>query len=564
MRALRHASALVRRSPARICVPGLYCLVSFVYFGLPVVAHPGSRTIGTGTDPYGFVWAFAWWPHAIGHGQNPFTTHAIWAPEGLNLTWTTSVPALALLFSPLTAAAGPLVSFNVAAILMPALAAWTAYLLCRRLTGRLWPSLAGGYLFGFSAYTLGHEQAHLHLTAGFVVPLTALVVLGYLDGTIGARRLTAALALVLAFELGTSTEALFTLTLAIVAATCLGFALVPSRRPALRSLARPLAAAFLIAGVLTAPFVYYAISGFQSGAVNRTDLFPGDVLNLVVPGGLEALRGTWASRVAAHFLGNDSENVLYLGVPTLAIVCWYLIRERARASSRFLAAALALATVASLGSAVIVEGRRVGPGPWALVGHFPLFDNVITPRLAVYSALVASVTVALWGASTRTAWTVRTVALALAVMSLIPRAFGHSPWEVTAFTPRFFAGGGAASRCLRPGDNVLVLPNVSDALLWQAANGFRFRLAVDDFQPLAPAGIRERTVAVDIQRNVAPAGRGAALLRFARANAVSEIVVVEALPGPWAAALRQVARPIRVEGVLLYPVTPVRPGAGCA
>ncbi len=162
------------RGLAGLAAGGFYLVSSFLYFGLHVIAHPDSRTIGMGTDPYGFVWAFAWWPHAIGHGENPFTTHSIWAPEGLNLAWTTSVPALALLFTPLTVLAGPLVSFNVAALLMPAVAAWAAYVLCQRLTGRFWPSLAGGYLFGFSSYTLGHEQGHLHLTASFTLPLAAL------------------------------------------------------------------------------------------------------------------------------------------------------------------------------------------------------------------------------------------------------------------------------------------------------------------------------------------------------------------------------------------------------
>ena len=38
---------------------------------------------------------------------------------------------------------------------MPAVSAWAAFLLCRHLAGRFWPSLIGGYLFGFSSYELG-------------------------------------------------------------------------------------------------------------------------------------------------------------------------------------------------------------------------------------------------------------------------------------------------------------------------------------------------------------------------------------------------------------------------
>ncbi len=130
----------------------LYLVISASYFGLPVAAHPGRTIIGTGADPEIFIWMFAWWPHALAHGLDPFRTNEIWTPDTYNLAWTTSVPGLAALFAPVTLLAGPVASYNLAAVLMPALAAWTAYLLCRYLTGRTWLSLAGGYLFGFSSY----------------------------------------------------------------------------------------------------------------------------------------------------------------------------------------------------------------------------------------------------------------------------------------------------------------------------------------------------------------------------------------------------------------------------
>ncbi len=107
--------------------------------------------LGSGRDPEIFVWSFAWWQHALATGQNPFVSHAVYAPDGINLAWATSVPGLAIPFVPLTWLFGPVASYNVAALLLPAAAAWTAFLLCRYLTGALWPSLVGGYLFGFSA-----------------------------------------------------------------------------------------------------------------------------------------------------------------------------------------------------------------------------------------------------------------------------------------------------------------------------------------------------------------------------------------------------------------------------
>jgi hypothetical protein len=121
-----------------------YAAISFLYFGVRLLPHPGRLILGTGTDPEIFVWSVAWWPHAILHGDNPFVSHAIWAPDGINLAWTTSVPAIAVAVAPVTLLFGPVAGYNVAALLLPALAAWAAFLLCRHVTRAFWPSLAGG------------------------------------------------------------------------------------------------------------------------------------------------------------------------------------------------------------------------------------------------------------------------------------------------------------------------------------------------------------------------------------------------------------------------------------
>ncbi|MBV8599749.1 MAG: hypothetical protein JO017_13090, partial [Actinobacteria bacterium] len=119
-----------------------YALLSFAYVGWEVVSHPGRYLIAGYTgDPEYFVWSYAWWPHAIGHAINPFVSHAIYAPSGINLTWTATTPGLAVVLTPVTLLFGPAVSYNVAAVLLPALAAWTAYLLCRYLTRSVWASV---------------------------------------------------------------------------------------------------------------------------------------------------------------------------------------------------------------------------------------------------------------------------------------------------------------------------------------------------------------------------------------------------------------------------------------
>ena len=196
-----------------------YVAVSFLYFGRPIVSHPGRYLIGYGRDPQIFVWSFAWYLHALETWQNPFVSHAIYAPAGINLVWATTRARPAFLFAPLTALFGPAVSYNVAAILAPAVSAWTAYLLCRHLTRSLWPSLVGGYLFGFSSYMLGQQQGHLHMTAVFLLPLIALTTVRYLEGELGGRGFAWRLGLLFGLQFWLSTE------LAVTAALLLALAL---------------------------------------------------------------------------------------------------------------------------------------------------------------------------------------------------------------------------------------------------------------------------------------------------------------------------------------------------
>ena len=215
---------------------------------------------------------------------------------------------LALLFAPLTLLVGAVASYDVAAILLPAAAAWTAFLLCRRLCSAFLPALAGGYLFGFSAYMLAHQSGgHLNLTSVFPIPLIALVVWLALESELGGRGLVVRLAPLLALQLLFSTETVFTVSLALVGGLLLAFALVPERRARLRSLVGPLVLSYVGAGVLTAPFLAYLVGGLHTSAYVPPQEYSADLLNLVVPTNLELLGHGWTDAISSHFPANQTE-----------------------------------------------------------------------------------------------------------------------------------------------------------------------------------------------------------------------------------------------------------------
>src|ERR1700685_383696 len=175
-----------------------------IYFAAAVLlldrglrGHPGYM-IGRDTDPGVHMWFFNWWRFAIAHRLNPFMTDWVWAPLGINLAWTTSVPLPSLISIPLQAMAGEPATYNIIVILMPPLAALATFVLCPRVTGGVfWPSVPGGYIFGFSPHMLGEVLGHLVVIAVFPVPLIALITLDRIECQISAVRFSVMLALLL-------------------------------------------------------------------------------------------------------------------------------------------------------------------------------------------------------------------------------------------------------------------------------------------------------------------------------------------------------------------------------
>lgn len=180
----------------------LYALISVVLFGLPVIGRPATAQVGFLRDPSVMMWSMVWWPHAIAHRVNPFITHAIWAPPGYNLTWATSIPAPALLFAPVTVTFGPVISYNLAALLAPAASGWAAFLLCRHLTRNLGGAFIGGLIYGFSPYEVGHVLGgHLSLTFILIPPFCILTVLLLIEDAITRRSFVIGFALLLVISM---------------------------------------------------------------------------------------------------------------------------------------------------------------------------------------------------------------------------------------------------------------------------------------------------------------------------------------------------------------------------
>ena len=530
---------------------GLYALLSLALFGVHINRHLGSRIVASDPiDSSQFMWFFAWWPHALLHGLNPFVTHVMFVPDGFNLTWATGMPGPSLLLAPLTLAFGPAVTWNVIQLASPALSAWTAFLLCRHVTRRTAPSLVGGYIFGFSPYMLTHLTGGPYLALVPLLPLFVLLVLRRLEGSIGSRAFVLWTALAMIAQFSISSEVLATATLFGAIALALAFGLLPDRRPALVDVVKLLIGALAVTVVVVSPYLLYFEFGhhYPPGAT----FFSADLTSLVIPPPLVALIGH-----GARARGSNTES--YLGVPLLILIGWFIWQGRRSRVTWVIAGSLLIAVIFALGATLFVHGHKTGiHGPWWLLKHLPVLRYAIPVRFAVFYVLPAALMVAMllsrW--SLRQPLGVAAWGLAAVAIALIVPNVGSSSFDTRIADPPFFASG-AYKTYLHPSDNVLTIPAWGPNERWQANTGFRFNLS-DGYagNPFPPSFTRYPAWNMFLTGRLTP-DYAAQLRRYVVDKRVTAVVVDQSVPGPWTKLFGSLGvRPVSTGGVLVYRVRP--------
>ncbi len=559
VRASRRVAAAV---PSWAWVLALYTAVSCVTIGQLIVTHMRSGcACEAPADPSLFMWGLSWWPHAIASGVNPFVTHLLWSPVGIDTAQSTFLPTAAIALAPLTELFGPVFSYNVLAIASPALAALTAYLLCRRIVRRQLPAIVGGYLFGFSAYEFAQLTGHVNLTLVFLIPVIVHVVLRRADREISRRAYVIAIGLLLILQAGLSTELL---------AECVGFGAIllasayllapPTERRRVASLIGETVGAGILALAVAAPFFYYALfsGGFPQGGPLYWDVYALDLLNPLFP-----TEATWLghdvfkSLSTAYSGGGVTGQDGYLGIPVIAVfLLWTLKTERGRLRARLLLIAAGTTFVVALGAHLHVAGYQTIMLPLDWPKELPIFNDIIPSRIAMFTTLAVSIGFAAWLAAPGRRTVGRWLVGAMAVVAIYPNVV-PSLYDAPLQNPRFFSTD-MYRHYLKRGETVLVLPyaynGVSD--LWQAETGFYFYMPEGYAGQTVPPSFLSSLAAVRLLQNTPPPA--AELDIFLRQHYVSHVVVEQKDVRPWFAVIKELGlRGRAVGGVILYSV----PGA---
>ena len=160
--------------------PPLFAL----YFILAVVlTWPLATNLSTGVsdlgDPLLNTFILDWDCYALTHQPLHLFDAPFFYPSKLPLAYSEHMTGIALLCLPFYALGlSPLTIYNIALLLGFALSAYGGSILARVVTGRMWPSVLAGILYGFVPYKFGH-LAHVQVISAGWLPLMLAALLVY-------------------------------------------------------------------------------------------------------------------------------------------------------------------------------------------------------------------------------------------------------------------------------------------------------------------------------------------------------------------------------------------------
>jgi hypothetical protein len=529
-RIARPGQVAMRAIQARVQRPALeallalavYLAVFITAYAFPLIRHPGLPWVGQATlDPNFYIWSWRWWPYAISHGLNPLYSGQIGAPAGYNLAWTTPVPAAAVLLSPVTAAFGPVVSFNLTLLLGAPVSGWAAFLAARRLTGRFWAALIAGAVYGFSWYEVDETGAgHPNLYLIMLLPLMLYLVLLWRDGKLGPGWFVGLTAVAMAAEFYISDETFAGMTVLGAAALLIGFALARrAERHAIARLARLLGLAYVVTIAAVSPYLVYALGHSPPRFTKVQAAFSLNLKDLVNPG---------------------SGIALLMIVLAAAVITW------SSRLTRLLVVMFVLIVALAIGPIAVAGNRQLGLVPWERLWYLPLARSGEPLRLEIFANLVLAIIVAVFLSMPvrnrlllASRWILGLVAVSLIVAyvptasrgSIIPAAAPSAAVRPTDELPAFLTSG-LYRHYLRPGEIVVVVSDRGNAgMLFQADANFYFRIAGGFInRSLSTATGLPAPVQALMRANQARERR---FVTYVRQAGVGAVLVEQAWSAPW-------------------------------
>jgi hypothetical protein len=405
---------------------------------------------GNPTDQIQFQYFLEHAARIFTHGQYPFFTHQLNAPDGVNLMANTATLGLHIPLVPVTLLFGPAVSFAVMVTfsLAGTAAAWY-WLFSRHVFGsRLAAFLAGGFC-GFAPGMVSQANGHPNIATQALLPLILWWGIRLREPGRTIRN-GLVLGVLCAYQVFINEEILF--VAAVAAALFVGVWALHHRaeaREALPRFARGFGVAMTVAAVLLAYPLYVQFFGPQAyHGLPRVIDYYGTDLRAFIEFSRESFAGYPGPAKAVS--QNPSEENAFFGWPLLVLSAVLAVVFRRSVVARAAVVTGVVMALLSLGPQLVYRQNPVGvPGPYWPLNHLPLFDSVVTGRLVLVLIPVIALLLGLWvdrvmcdlRGTREEVFRGRLVALGLVVAALLPVAPTPLPIVFRTPTPAFFTSG---------------------------------------------------------------------------------------------------------------------------
>ena len=489
-RAAQPREAAERPLPWRrsdLVAPAVYLLVAaWLLSGLIANLRTGYLSQGV-QDQQAFEWYFGATAHNLVTLSNPLFTDLQNFPDGVNLMANAAVLGLGVPLAPLTLLAGPSATFVLVEVLGLALTASAWFWLFRRrlVVHPLLAAIGAGFA-GFAPGLVSHANGHPNFVAQFLVPLIVDRVIRIAEGT-RPRRDAVVLGLLAAWQVFIGEEVLLLTAVGLAIATPV---LVAHHHDALRPLARGLALAAGLCVAIVAVPLWWQFAGPRSYTSIWHPPAGNDLAQLWGRATRSLGADPWAS--AALSMNRTEENSFF-GIPLLLAAVAAVIALWRRPVVQALGAVVFVTCWLSLGEEVIVRGRATGiPGPWAVLEHVPVLENVLPTRFALIAVPALAALLAIGAEEVRRAVSRSAessavglaAAAAAAALVLLPVIPTPLVVDSRAPMPQFFVDG-SWKDWVDDGGSVLAAPApwVGDtrALEWQARARWGFPVVAGYF-----------------------------------------------------------------------------------
>jgi hypothetical protein len=433
-----------RRRLAELAVYGGYLLLA-VFVTIRLWIDPNGRALTSNYDDHNItLFMFAHGERVLFAGDNPFFSHQLNFPDGVNMMAQTAMLALTLPLAPVSHffGVGAAVCLMLTLGLAGTASAWY-FVLSRHLVRSRVAAAIGAAWCGFCPAMIAHANGHVNWVSAFVVPFIVWQVLRLREeGRVLSGGITLGLLIVLQTFINEESLLFLALTLAAfaIAYTAMAFTTV---REYWKRFVAGLGVAAATAGVVLAYPLWFQFTGPGSyhGQPFAPEKYVTDLLSLPAFA-RQSLAGSEV--VAKHLSVSATEDNTFFGLPLviLLMVAIVLLWRSVAARSAVIAGFVLL--VMSLGPRLRLAGHDTAiPLPFALISHVPVIDLVSVTRFALVAAIVVGVVLALAADRVRQLPRPKIRAafwagLAVALIPVFPKPL---PIVVADPLPPFIAGG---------------------------------------------------------------------------------------------------------------------------